>query len=123
MADRFPSFAEGWPGVLPRGARVRVRTLQGVPPGLTSPFHLLVVIVVALIVLGPERLPGAMRQAGRALAELRQWSSNLQDEVQNALSVDPTEPEGAPSEAGKPVEKDQGGAQSGTPDGRGSNTQ
>ena len=57
------------------------------PPGL-NPVHVLIVLVVALIVLGPEKLPTMARQAGKALAELRRWSTSLQDEVRNALDVD-----------------------------------
>jgi Tat protein translocase TatB subunit len=33
--------------------------------------EILVILVVALLVLGPNRLPEAARQAGRALAEVR----------------------------------------------------
>lgn len=51
--------------------------------------ELLVIFLVALIVLGPQRLPGAARQAGRMLAELRKLSSGFQDEVRNAMR-DPT---------------------------------
>jgi sec-independent protein translocase protein TatB len=60
-----------------------------VPPGLTSPFHLLVIIVVALVVLGPEKLPQAMRGAGRAMAEFRRWSESVSVELRDALSLDP----------------------------------
>jgi Tat protein translocase TatB subunit len=63
----------------------------GMPPGLTSPFHLLVIIVVALIVLGPEKLPQAFRQAGKALAEVRRWSQDLSVEMRDVLSVDPSD--------------------------------
>lgn len=47
--------------------------------------EILVILVVALMVLGPERLPEAARQAGRALAELRRMSSGFQAEVRNAI--------------------------------------
>jgi sec-independent protein translocase protein TatB len=62
-----------------------------VPPGLTSPFHLLVIIVVALVVLGPENLPQALRQAGRAMAEFRRWSDSASVELRDVLSLDPEE--------------------------------
>jgi sec-independent protein translocase protein TatB len=47
--------------------------------------ELLVIAVIALVVLGPERLPGAARQAGRAIAELRKISNGFQREVQEAM--------------------------------------
>lgn len=46
----------------------------------------LVIALIALIVLGPQRLPDAARQAGRAMAELRRLSSGFQSELHNAMS-------------------------------------
>lgn len=46
--------------------------------------EILVVLVVALIVLGPHRLPEAARQMGRALAELRRMSAGFQAEIRDA---------------------------------------
>jgi sec-independent protein translocase protein TatB len=66
------------------------------PPGLTSPAHLSVIILVGLIVLGPEKLPGAIRQVGRAMAEFRRWSEAVTAEVHGVLSADHEEPEAAP---------------------------
>jgi TatA/E family protein of Tat protein translocase len=60
-----------------------------VPEGLTSPAHMLVIILVALIVLGPEKVPHAMRQAGRAMGELRRWTDSISSEVQGAFSLEP----------------------------------
>ena len=51
--------------------------------------ELLVVALIALIVLGPERLPNAARQAGRALAELRRVSNGFQDELRMAMREPP----------------------------------
>jgi Tat protein translocase TatB subunit len=59
------------------------------PPGL-SPVHILVVFVVALIVLGPQRLPEVARQVGKAFAEFRRWSDGLQAEIRDALDVEGT---------------------------------
>ena len=41
------------------------------PTGILSPMHLLVVLVVALIVLGPKKLPGAGRALGQGLREFK----------------------------------------------------
>ena len=53
-----------------------------------GPMELLVVLVVALVVLGPDRLPQASRQLGRAMSELRRWSRRLDTEVRTALDQD-----------------------------------
>jgi sec-independent protein translocase protein TatB len=47
-----------------------------------GPLELLVVLAVALIVVGPERLPELARSVGRALRQLRQ----VQDEVRDMVS-------------------------------------
>ena len=51
--------------------------------GIGAP-ELLVIFVVALIVLGPERLPEVARALGKAMAELRRATSGLTDELHNA---------------------------------------
>lgn len=43
------------------------------------------VVVVALVVLGPEKLPGAARQIGQVIRQLRRISTGFQQELQNAL--------------------------------------
>ena len=44
-----------------------------------------VIVVVALVVLGPEKLPGAARQIGNVLRQVRKISTGFQQELQNAL--------------------------------------
>ena len=66
--------------------------------------ELLVIAVIALVVLGPERLPGAARQAGRAIAELRKISNGFQREMQDAMreptpTLPPLPPEAQPDAA------------------------
>lgn len=51
--------------------------------GIGTP-ELIVILIVALIVLGPERLPEIARALGKGLAELRRATSGLTDELQNA---------------------------------------
>jgi len=51
--------------------------------------ELLVVFLVALLVLGPTKLPDAARQMGRMVAELRRLSTGFQDEMRAAMQ-DPT---------------------------------
>jgi TatA/E family protein of Tat protein translocase len=40
--------------------------------GIENPVHLLFVVAVALLVLGPKRLPELARSLGRGIRELRQ---------------------------------------------------
>jgi sec-independent protein translocase protein TatB len=48
-------------------------------------FKLLVLGVIALVVFGPERLPGMAAQAGRALRELRRMAEGAKSELQENL--------------------------------------
>jgi sec-independent protein translocase protein TatB len=47
--------------------------------------EMLVVFLVALIVLGPNKLPDVARQAGKMMAELRRLSGGFQDEMRAAM--------------------------------------
>lgn len=51
--------------------------------GIGTP-ELLVILIVALVVLGPKRLPEVAKALGKGLAELRRATSGLTDELQNA---------------------------------------
>src|SRR5579863_7913490 len=50
-----------------------------------SPAKLLVILIIALVVLGPEKLPQVARQLGAAWHDLRQWRSRMEDEVRGAF--------------------------------------
>ncbi|HUR19084.1 MAG TPA: Sec-independent protein translocase protein TatB [Acidimicrobiales bacterium] len=54
--------------------------------GSIGPAEILVVLIVALIVLGPARLPEAARTVGKAVSELRRATAGLQSEVREAFS-------------------------------------
>lgn len=47
--------------------------------------ELLVIILVALVVLGPQQLPKAMRTFGSVMAEVRKVSDGFQAEMRNAM--------------------------------------
>lgn len=49
-----------------------------------GPFELIVILLVALLVVGPARLPEMGRSVGRSLRELRR----AQDEVRRSLELD-----------------------------------
>lgn len=46
--------------------------------------ELVVIFVIALLVLGPKRLPDVARALGKGLAEFRRATSDLTDELRNA---------------------------------------
>ena len=47
--------------------------------------EVLVILVLALLVLGPQRLPDAARQVGSMMGELRKLSSGFQKEMKSAF--------------------------------------
>ena len=47
--------------------------------------ELLVIIVVAVIVFGPDRLPEFARQAGRLVRQVRQFTNSARDDIRNEL--------------------------------------
>jgi sec-independent protein translocase protein TatA len=55
------------------------------PFGL-QPIHILVVLIVALIVFGPKRLPQVGRWFGRTFAELRRGAREMADEFREEKS-------------------------------------
>lgn len=55
-------------------------------PSSLGPAEILVILVVALIVLGPKRLPEAGRQVGKALSEIRRWSQDVKYEMNQAFN-------------------------------------
>ncbi len=54
--------------------------------GSIGPAEILVVLVIALLVLGPNRLPDAARSVGRAIGEFRRYTSGFQSELRDAFS-------------------------------------
>jgi Tat protein translocase TatB subunit len=64
----------------------------GVGPG-----ELLLILVLALVVLGPERLPEVASQLGRTVAALRRMSAQLTVELQRSLADAAQERESTPA--------------------------
>ena len=50
--------------------------------------ELIVILVVALVVLGPNRLPELARTLGKAMAEFRRQSTDIMDEFQHQMRVE-----------------------------------
>lgn len=70
--------------------------------------ELIVILVVALIILGPKRLPELAKSLGRGLREFRKATEDIKDSLEKDLRPDarrpPTEPKppGAPGPSASP---------------------
>jgi sec-independent protein translocase protein TatA len=56
--------------------------------GLESPMHLLVVLVIAVLVLGPKKLPDAGRSLGSGI---RQFKDSLEGKEKTPLEAEKTD--------------------------------
>ncbi len=70
--------------------------------GLESPFHLLIVLVIAMLVLGPKRLPQMARSLGTGIREFKssisgELSGENDEEIEKPVSDAQLPP---PTEAG-----------------------
>ena len=64
--------------------------------------EVLVIALIALIVLGPDRLPEAARTVGKVMGEIRRLSTGFQDEVRTAFNDD-TPPPASPRPPSSPL--------------------
>ena len=64
--------------------------------------ELLVIFLVALVVLGPTRLPDAARQVGKMMGEFRRLSASFQSEMRQAME-DPVTKAVEAAEAAEPT--------------------
>ena len=53
-----------------------------------GPTELIVILLLALMVFGPKKLPEVAKQVGRGLSEFRRASDEVRDEIQRGLSFD-----------------------------------
>lgn len=47
--------------------------------------EIIVILLLALVVLGPDKLPDAVRRAGRTYADLRKMTTTFQREMKSAM--------------------------------------
>jgi sec-independent protein translocase protein TatB len=74
--------------------------------------EIVIIAVIALLLLGPERLPEAAKTLGKGLRELRRATDDLKDQVEREISLDdrkaprpslvPPVPAAVPGPAGPP---------------------
>lgn len=66
------------------------------PVGNIGPLEILVVLIIALIVLGPQRLPSAARTVGRGVREFREAISGTlggdDDDEDDRVEIEEPEP-------------------------------
>src|SRR2546423_3249483 len=62
-----------------------------------GPAEILVVLVLALIVFGPKRLPEVGRQVGAAMRELRRMQHSVRSELDSVIHPDLTPPDPSPT--------------------------
>lgn len=65
--------------------------------------ELLVILVVALVVIGPKGLPEAARALGKAVAEFRRQSADVMDEFRVQIEQDEQKPRRKSTPEPKPV--------------------
>ncbi|MGH9066339.1 MAG: Sec-independent protein translocase subunit TatA/TatB, partial [Acidimicrobiales bacterium] len=53
--------------------------------GDLSPIKILILVVVALVVLGPEKLPEMTQKAGKAWADFRRFRESMEGQVRDAV--------------------------------------
>jgi sec-independent protein translocase protein TatA len=75
-----------------------------------GPLELMVILVIALLVVGPHRLPEVGRSIGRGIREFRKAQDEVQKTIQSALNEEPASrarsvprPDAAPRPKGEPV--------------------
>lgn len=61
-----------------------------------GPLEILVVLLVALIVFGPEKLPDMARKVGRAASELKRMASDVKSEFDTSFDVEDEPPKAGP---------------------------
>lgn len=54
-----------------------------------GPLEIIIVAMLALIVFGPEKLPGMLRSVGKTLGELRRMASEVKSDFQSGLDDAP----------------------------------
>jgi sec-independent protein translocase protein TatB len=69
-----------------------------------GPQELIVVLIIALIVVGPQRLPELGRTIGKAMREFRKIQDDVKDSIRFDLDTEPDQPVRPSAVADTPIE-------------------
>ena len=50
--------------------------------------ELLVIVVLAVLVIGPKDLPIVLRKIGSSVKKIKSYISNIQDDIENSVDLD-----------------------------------
>jgi TatA/E family protein of Tat protein translocase len=68
-----------------------------------GPLELVIILVIALLILGPGKLPDVGAALGKSIREFRKASTDVQDAVKLDTSPLPADPPAAPATAAVPA--------------------
>ena len=69
-----------------------------------GPAEVIVILLIALLVFGPKRLPEIGKTVGKGLREFRKATQDIKDEISSSMDVDEDEDQGSSAaSAPKPV--------------------
>ena len=68
-----------------------------------GPLELVIILVIALIILGPGKLPDVGASLGKSIREFRKASSDIQEAATVQVDTSPLPPEAAAGPAAQPV--------------------
>jgi sec-independent protein translocase protein TatA len=80
-----------------------------------GPLEILVILIVALVVFGPSKLPQIGRQVGRGFREFRKFQAGLRDDIEDAFRED-DEGDNENDEDDEPKQLEAGQPESASPD-------
>ena len=86
----------GYVGATTHSERSGTEAVEGPPcrvkaMSVFSPEKMMMVFFIALLVLGPEKLPEMARKFGKVMGELRKLSGGFQNEIRQAVNQATTE--------------------------------
>ena len=70
--------------------------------------ELLLIAVISLLVLGPERLPGAVRSGAKTIYWFKRQASNVKEEINKAFDLNEAYQDSRNEEILEDIEKDKG---------------
>jgi sec-independent protein translocase protein TatA len=68
-----------------------------------GPAEILVILVIALLVFGPDKMPEIARQVGKGVREFRRVQQHLKSELRDVVSEFDRPADGTPAPTGDPV--------------------